>query len=407
VTRPGDQDGFALITAIMILVVLIGLGLGLVMFTNNQQRAATTEQSRESAFSLAEAALNAQVFQLARQWPTEKSPAPTSCTEATGTSTNACPDPGSLNTAAGYPAAGSCAGTEAWGSALTNRWTTYVRSDTSTSQLFNSGVARTNPAYDNGDRSVWVRAVGVSRCKSVAVISKVSEQLIPLPFPKSVLTANGFATATSGSKLVINTLGTAKEPAPVSVRCQSPLTTTTKPSCKEYSKGTQVSPDTTTVCTTCSSSILTGTQLESLKSQAQVNGTYFKAGTCPASMSALTGAVTYVEGACTLSFTGGEANSKASPGFLVLYNGTLSIGGNAVFYGGVYAVNAQKSSKEVVVSQGTGGVVGTIAVDGLGTVKLGASAPNLVYDPTALNGLKTYGGAAPTPNTFRVLPSGQ
>jgi Tfp pilus assembly protein PilX len=404
VTRAREQEGFALITAIMILVVLLGLGLGLVMLTNNQQRAATREQSRESAFSLAEAALNAQIFQLARQWPTEKSPAPTSCTEATATSTNACPDPGSLNVAAGYPAAGSCAGTEAWGSALSNRWTSYVRSDTSTSQLFSSSVDRANPAYDNGDRSLWVRAVGVSGCKAVAVISKVSEQLIPLPFPKNVLTANGFKTSNSGSKVILNTLGSGKEPAPVSVRCQSPLNTTT---CKEYTKGVQVSPDTTTVCTTCSSSTLTATQLESLKSQAQVNGTYFKTGTCPATMSALKGAVTYVEGPCTLAFTGGEANSKASPGFLVLYNGTLKMSGNAVFYGGVYAVNAQKSSGEVVSVEGTGEVVGTIAVDGLGTVKLGSSAPNLVYDPTALNGLKTYGGAAPTPNTFRVLPSGQ
>jgi Tfp pilus assembly protein PilX len=403
-TRARQHEGFALITAIIILTVLIGLGLGLVMLTNNQQRAATTEQSRESAFSLAEAALNAQVFQLARQWPTEKSPAPTSCSEATSTSTNACPDPSSLNVAAGYPAAGSCTGTEAWGSALTNRWTTYVRSDTSTSQLFSSAVDRTNPAYDNGDRSVWVRAVGVSRCKAVAVISKVSVQLIPLPFPKNVLTANGFATSNSGTKEIIKTLGTAKEPAPVVVRCQSPLTTTT---CKVYTKGVQVSPDTTTVCTTCSSSTLNATQLESLKSQAQVNGTYFKTGTCPATMSALTGAVTYVEGPCTLSFTGGEANSKASPGFLVLYNGTLKIGGSGVFYGGIYGVNAQKKAEDIVTSTGTGGVVGTIAVDGLGTVKLGSSAPNLVYDPTALNGLKTYGGAAPTPNTFRVLPSGQ
>jgi len=400
-TRAREQEGFALITAIMILVVLLGLGLGLVMLTNNQQRAATREQSRESAFSLAEAALNAQIFQLARQWPTEKSPAPTSCTEAT--STNACPDPGSLNVAAGYPAAGSCAGTEAWGSALSNRWTTYVRSDASTSQLFNSSINRTNATYDSGDRSVWVRAVGVSQCKAVAVISKVSEQLVTLPFPRNVLTANGFKTANSGTKTIINTRGTAKAPVPVVVRCQSPLTTTT---CKEYTKGVQVSPDTTAVCTTCSSSTLNATQLESLKSQAQVNGTYFKAGTCPASMSALTGAVTYVEGPCTLSFTGGEAN-KGSPGFLVLYNGTFSIGGNAVFWGGVYAVNAQKSNKEVVTAQGTGGVVGTIAVDGLGTVKLGSSAPNLIYDPKAFNLLKTYGGAAPTPNTFRVLPSGQ
>jgi Tfp pilus assembly protein PilX len=404
-TRARHEEGFALVTATMILALLIAFGLALVMFTNTQQHAATSEQSRESAFSLAEAALNAQILQLARQWPTEKSPAPTSCTEATSASGNACPDPSSLSTSAGYPAAGSCTGAEAWGSSLSNRWTTYVRSDTSTSQLFNSSIDKANAPYDNGDRSLWVRAVGVSGCNPVTVISKVSEQLLPLAFPRSALSANGFSTSNSGSKVIINTLGTATQAGQVSVRCQSPLTTST---CKIYTKGVQVSPDTTTVCSACSSSLLTAAQLESLKAQAIANGTYFKAGTCPTSMAALTGAPTYVEGPCTLGeFTGGEANSNASPGFLVLYNGTLRVAGNATFYGVVYAVNAQKSSEGVVWSQGGGKIVGAIDVDGLGTVKLGSNAPNLVYDPRAFNLMKTYGGAAPTPNTFRVLPRGQ
>ncbi len=350
----------------MILVVLIGLGLGLLLLTDTQQHAATYEQSHESAYTLAEAALNAQM------------------------------------------AASACAGTEAWGSSLSNRWTTYVRSDTSTAQLFNSATDKANPAYDNGDRSVWVRAVGVSQCKAVAVISKVAEQLLPMPFPRNVLTANGFSTSNSGNKVILNTLGeNATQPAGVSVRCEG-LTST---ACKKYSTG-QVSPDTTSRTPASPAHTLTATQLESLKAQAKANGTYFKSplsgGTCPTSMAAMTGSPTYIEGPCTLGeFTGGEANSKASPGFLVLYNGTLKIAGSATFWGVVYAVNTQNSSGEVVVIHGNGKVVGAVDVDGLGTVGLGSSAPNLIYDPRGFNLLKTYGGAAPVPNSFRALPRGQ
>ena len=122
---------------------------------------------------------------------------------------------------------------------------TIKYSDLVGGKLFNSSIAKTNPAYDNGDRSVWVRAVGVSRCKPVTVISKVSQQLVPLAFPRDVLAANGFSTNNSGNKVIVDTLGSANQAAQVTVRCQAPLTTTT---CKNYTNGVQVSPDTTTVC---------------------------------------------------------------------------------------------------------------------------------------------------------------
>lgn len=385
----------------MIVAVLIALGLGLLMFTDVQQHSSASEQSHESAYSLAEAALNAQVFQLSLHWPTENSPSPSSCTEATSTSTNGCPDPGSLSTTAGYPAAGACSGTEPWGSSLGNRWTTYVRSDTGTEQLFNSSVDQSNPPYDTGDRSLWVRAVGVSQCRPVTVISKVSEQLVALTFPRNVVSANGFSTSNRGSKVILNTLGSAAQPAGVSLRCEG-LTST---QCKNYSAG-QVSPDTTGAPATPSPT-LTVTQLEGLKYQAKANGTYFKTGECPASMAALSGAPAYVEGPCNLSFAGGEANSQELPGFLVLYNGTLSLNGNATFYGVVYAVNAQGSTGEVVIVHGTAKIVGAVDIDGPGTLGLGSSAANLIYDPRAFNNIKTYGGAAITPNSFRALPIGQ
>ena len=91
----------------------------------------------------------------------------------------------------------------------------------------------------------------------------------------------------------------------------------------------------------------------------------------------------------------------------VPYNDVQYLGGNAAFWGVVYAVNGQLSSGEVVVVHSNAKLVGAIDVDGRGTVGLGSSAPNLIYDPRAFNLLKTFSGAAPTPNTFRVLPSGQ
>jgi len=413
--RALSEDGFALIGAIVLIVVLIGLGLALLEFTDVQQRSSTNEQSRESAYSLAEAALNAQIFQLSQSWPTAATPAanrPEQCTETSSTSSNDCPDPGSLATSAGYPAAGSCSGTEAWGSPLSNRWSTYVRADGSgTESLFSSAIDRTQPAYENGDRSLWVRAVGVSGCKAVTVISKVSEQLIPLTFPRSALSANGFTTSNSGKKVIVDTSGAYAEPPSVrpppsaqpgeiNVRCQG----LTNSECKGYVPG-QVSPDTTK--TGGSSSTLSSLQLESMKSQAKVNGTYFKAGECPASMAALSGAPTYVEGECNLKFTGGTANSSASPGFLVLVKGTLDLSGNATFYGIVYAVDAQEASGEVVIVHGSATIQGAIDVDGKGRVGLGSSHTNLIYDPRGFGGIKAYTGAAPTPNTFRVLPTGQ
>ncbi len=408
-----QEEGFALVSAIVMLVVLLGLGLGLLLFTDTQQHAATGEQVRESAYSLAEAALNAQIFQLSQNWPTAQTLAetrPERCTEATSTSTNNCPEASGLSTSAGYPAAGSCSGSEAWGSALSNRWSTYVRADGGgTEQLFSSTVDKTQPAYDSGDGSVWVRAVGVANCRAVVVITKVSRQLIPITFPASVLSANGFSTSNSGSKVILDTSGAyaqptsirPAQPGAVSVRCEG-LTTT---QCRHYTTG-QVSPD-TSKAPASPSSTLSSVQLEALKNQAKSNRTYYKSGECPTSLSALTGAPTYVEGPCNLSYTGGTANSSSSPGFFVLVNGTFSIAGNAIFYGVVYAVNAQNSSGEVVIIHSTAMIQGTVDVDGRGTVGLGSSAPNLVYDPRAVLLIKAYSGAAPTPNTFRVLPSGQ
>jgi hypothetical protein len=103
----------------------------------------------------------------------------------------------------------------------------------------------------------------------------------------------------------------------------------------------------------------------------------------------------------------GAANSEASPGFLVIANGTLELSGTANYYGIIYDANLQKSSEAVVTLQGNARVVGGITVDGSGGIEFGSSGENLEFDSTAVRNLTISAGAASTRNSFRILPAGQ
>lgn len=405
-----DEQGVALVAAIVLLTVIMGLGLGLLLFTDSQQKASAREQASESAFNLAEAALNAQVGQLSRRWPTTKEngeefPA---CTPTTSTSTNGCPSTAGMN--AGYPAAGSAScpagtATEAWGSPLINRWTTYVREDVGGSPNFNSTTERTAPVSDEHKAGkLWVRSVGVVQCHVVSLITLVSRQEVTVSFPENAATANWFETSNKGNKTIVNTKGPkASKSGKVSMRCTGFKNTE---ECEKWEKGKeQVSPDTTGGGGSPSPT-LSATQLEALKQQAEFNGTYYPAGSCPESEPPA-GLPAYVEGPCALSYTKGTGNSEENSGFLVLVNGTLTLGGNSQYFGVVYAVNKQESSGIVVELHGCNRLVGAIVIDGNGGINFGSCSENFVYDPTAISKLKGSAGAAPTRNSFRVLPAGQ
>jgi hypothetical protein len=125
-------------------------------------------------------------------------------------------------------------------------------------------------------------------------------------------------------------------------------------------------------------------------------------------MEQLAGLPAYVEGCGNLKITSnGTSNSSAAPGFLVLYDGTLSVSGTSTFYGVIYAHNAQNATGAVVSLGGNTTVVGAIDVDGKGGIEFGASGVNFIYNSKAISEVKSYAGATPTRNTFRVLPSGQ
>jgi Tfp pilus assembly protein PilX len=411
-TRSRDEQGFVLVSAIVLLTVILGLGLGLLLFTDNQQKASAQEQAGESAFRVAEAALNAQVGQVSRAWPSsEKEPYPERCSSTENTP-NGCPTPGSLSV--GYPNAGTTtcpAGQkDAWGSPATNEWTTYVRDDAGGSQYFNSTTERAEaiPRYDaNGNEKLWIRAVGVVQCRVVTLVTQVARQQIAVNFPKNAAAGNWFKVTNEGKKVIVNTAGEPAElePGAVSMRC-SELGATP---CKEWNEPKeQISPNTTTAPPT-PSPIWNEVQTAAIKAQAQAMGTFHSAalGNCPTTLEEMSGLPAFVEGCGNLHITGGVGNSAANPGFLVLADGTLELKGGSEFHGIIYARNQSNLSGAVVSLGGTTTVWGAIDVDGNGGIEFGSSKANLIYEPKAIFKLKAYAGATPTRNTFRVLPISQ
>lgn len=435
--RARNEDGFVMIAAITLLTVILGLGLGLLLFSDAQQTVSGREQATEAAFNVAEAALNAQIGQLSRKWPNPESASPETempktCTASASTETNDCPSSTDLKL---DPNTGStsCSGTDAWGSSLSNQWTTYVRNDPEESLYFNSKEEEKLHSYTEHPETgaLWVRAVGVVQCHAVTVVSLVTRLRVELNFPKDAIAANWFKVTNKGNKVIVNRKGTAYEAGAVSMRCES---VPAGQECEEYeAPKEQVSPPIGEKATTPPLT-LTASQLATLKDEAKAHSTFYSATSpyhCPTSMTELEGAKllsstesprapVYIEGCGAVNIkANGEANCETSkqeeplsPGFLVLANGTFELSGNSRYCGIIYAANLENLKTAVVKLQGGTVVVGGIIVDGGGGIEFGSSGnggnpANLVYESLAFNDLTISAGAAATRNSFRILPSGQ
>ncbi|HEX4188680.1 MAG TPA: hypothetical protein VHY83_12350 [Solirubrobacteraceae bacterium] len=414
--HPRNEEGFALITAIVLLTVILGLGLGLLLLTDNQQKAAGREQASETAFNIAEAALNAQIGQVSRSWPGSEKGQPfekTGCTAANSTATNGCPAAGSMNV--GYPIANAakCPASvqDAWGSASTNEWTTYVRDDEPGKNVafFNSAEEKGQLGYDfNKDNKLWVRSIGISQCRVVSLAALVSRQEIALNFPRAVMSANWFTTGNNGKGKEIIVEGEAKEsgvPGEIFMRCEG---FSKVEECEKYREG-QIGHAKVNPPPGAPSPTLSATQLAAFRQSAEAENTYYAAGTCPAGNAVPSGKPVFVQGPCDLS-AGAQTviNSQEKPGFLIIANGTLTLGGGSEFWGTVYAVNEQASSAAIVKVGGSANLRGEIVVDGNGGIEAGENHNrNVEYDPRSAAEEKIYAGATPTRNSFRVLTANE
>jgi hypothetical protein len=408
--RNDSQRGSALVAAMFAIAMMLMIGLATYSLVDTQQGQATRSDVGEASFRLANAALNAQMFQLGSAFPNSSATAyPSWCTSA-APGASPCPDATSLSQSYN----GVQYGTSTCSGGVTNGWRTAVRDNGGGStSYYDPAVVPTQPTYDaNADGSVWVRSEGTARCRTRITVALVQLSRVPLPFPRNVVTTNWLQVSNNGRKPIVDTLGSYAQPPSarppgnaqpggVAARCN------TAPSpCIKYdaSKG-QIAPDTTQVNSGGSAATLTDDQIAGLKLQAQTATppTYYPAGSCPPS---LTGKLVFVEDMTGCSgYSGG--NSPNNPGVLVFMHGTVSFGGNGVFYGIVYAGNKAPSvSGAVVTIQGTAAIQGAVVVDGPGGVIAGSSRTNIVFDPRAFQSLQALANATMVPNTWRQLPSG-
>jgi hypothetical protein len=403
-----DQRGSALVAAMFAIAMMLMIGLATYSLVDTQQGQATRSDVTEASFRLANGALNSQMFKLGSVWPNTAATAyPASCTAASG-GASPCPD----STTLGQSFNSIQYGTSTCPAGVSNGWRTYVRDNGGgATSYYDPAVVPSQPRWDaNADGSVWVRSEGTASCRTRTTVALVQLSRVPLPFPRNVVTTNWLQVSNNGRKPIVDTLGSYAQPPSarppgnaqpggVAARCVS------APSpCVKYdaSKG-QISPDTTQLNTGGAASTLTSDQIAGLRLQAQtaVPPTYYPAGSCPPN---LTGKLIFVEDMTGCSgYSGG--NTGANPGVLVFMHGTLSFGGNGVFYGIVYAGNLAPSvSGAVVTIQGTAAIQGAVVVDGPGGVVAGSSRTNIVFDPRAFSSLQALANATMVPNTWRQIP---
>ena len=399
IRRARQEEGWTLVVAIMVLTVMLMLGLATLAFSGGQTQQTHKERTRESAFNLAEAVLNGTAAYVGSNWPSAATPFPVACTQAGGTG---CPDASSISsgfTGADYNS---------------SSWSVSVYDNGGASAAFyNDATTPSQPRYDVGGDGLWIRAQGISQGRKRVVVAMVKRDTLFERFPRNVITAGKLSTTNNGRKVIIDAQGTAGSgtTSAVVVRC-----TTSPPArgntCLDYApdKG-QVSPNnaytTGAVGVACPTGVtkcaMTDADIDRLREKAKAANTYYGPGSplgtaCPSN---LTGALVFVEDTnCS-----GGGNSASSPGMLVLYKGTLTVGGSSAYYGVVYAANRNQLTSNVVQVTGNGLIQGAVAVDYDGGVLAGSSKTNIVFDPNVFNAVTSSTGGFLAPGTFREIPT--
>jgi hypothetical protein len=396
--RLRQEGGWAVLTSMLILTMMLTGGVVTYSIVNTQTAQSKVQRNRESAFNLAEAALNAQVFQVARSWPgkgVQSNPAPV-CTQSS--SDVRCPSSQQL---VGLLPAADAAGAS---------WQTQVRDngDGQTQSFYKDDVVQSNPAYDaNGDNKVWVRATATAQGKTRTLIGLVRAEWQSEDLPHAALISGRLDLSNNGNKAIIDATATG---GPVAVRCTPQLLDLVPCAGHLFGSGrfgslsellnflgTQIA----------GTAVQTGANLPPamtpeararMKATAQAMGTYYTS--CPSS---LTGAIVYIE-AGNCSYTGNtDFNSSSRPGVVIQNSGTLYLGGTVDFYGVIYQVNATNLTNSVMQIQGNAQVFGGVLVDGNATTIAGSSKQNIVLDPTAYDAVQSLSSAGVIQNTWREI----
>jgi Tfp pilus assembly protein PilX len=419
-----EETGSALIAAVIILVIILGLG-GAVLFTANVETHQTgTEASGEAAFNVAEGALDAEADLLQQSWPSS----PTSACNQASTPGSFCPGT-SLTDSLATPYAGH------WFTGA--QWTVQIVDDSNgeSPDYYTDSAASSAPSFDSDgghpDNKVWIRAQAIVGGQKRIVVAEMVRQVVGATLAHNVITAGGAYTSNRGNKIIVESKDTGSGfSGQIAVRCGTvAYTPTYGDPCAGWDpdKGQLDPANNYQAGDVDQSGSLSPGELAQLKQTAQANRTYYN-GVCPTNLDG----IVYVDnppgGNCT--YNGGNWPSgttfgpngatSGSPGALIFGSGTLYFNGNINYYGVVYMVNAQGATpsgglctttqlaaenEPVFEVHGNASLWGSVFVDKCGQVDAGDSAGNINYISSSFSGLSAYAAPELAKNTFQIIPN--
>jgi hypothetical protein len=435
-----DERGWALVTAMALMAVMLMSGLALAAQVDTQTKMSSQTRHRETAFNLAEAALNAEVFALGAEWPgvgygglpastsrTVWGPTTTAgnqyapCTELnTGATDVRCPNVAELRglfpTADAEPDA---------------NWSTQVIDNVAPYASHYSDAALTGAVgYDsNGDDRVWVRATATVKQRTRTIVSLVRAGRQSEDIMHAGVVAGSLVFGNMGAnegKTFIGSDGTSSV-ALVSVRCQYDPVVDPARDCLGYSLN-DFNGDTARWRDALKTAVnpfvvqqnlpeptaMTPDALSQIVQTARSQGTYFR--TCEqAKVDAAKDkpqrvVVFDVHVACGTYTGGSNFYSAAQPGMLILLNSDSSVtfGGGTTFHGVVYHANLPLpgSSNVLVSTNGGAQIHGGVLVDGPGTVFAGNDGLNIKFAETGFGAVQSIATAGLVLNTWRELKAG-
>ena len=285
---------------------------------------------RESSFALSEGVLNSQIYLLSRQWPGEASQAYSGqCTVATSANPK-CPDHATMQT--GFTG-------NDYTSGMT--WTTEIRDNTVTgsaasANFYDDAAVRAQPQWDsNRDGYMWVRAQGLVRGKRRTLVALVKAEDLSIQFPRNAVVAGKVHHRPERQPDLHRHQRQLRDAA---LHAGQPLA-----AARAGTRTSKSVPNGTIVGNLSQPPALSPEKIDRLRETAKALGTYYAAGAaCPAS-AALNNPLVFIEQSndCDFEITaGGQWNSPASPGVLVVGSGMVQFTSNKdTYYGVVYNVN--------------------------------------------------------------------
>jgi hypothetical protein len=427
------EDGWVLISAIVLMAIMLSVGLASYAFVDTGQKRSRESRERESALSLAEAALYAQGFALTRNWPNPTKPLGGDCASTAGLTTGTlyCPDRDTLDKASSMNKTVAQFSTVDFDA--NTKWTTSVRDNYGPLKAAFDAQYADGPLTENGvtcpgpcrldfnqDRQLWVQAKATVRGRQRNIVARLKLEQLRESVPQAGVVAGMLQVTNNGNKLMLDGTGSS-----VIVRCPD----LNSDACMDYeaNKG-QLTP--APQSTPTQPPFMTAEQLKRFKARAQTDGTYFSG--CPTNASQLSGAVVWVE-SCTTSYASLSGyqtpcvvppsmstnciNNTTKPGLLIWHCGTIGFTAGQTFYGIMYLVNnsdntcsgwSAKSgcSEPVFNSSGGGGVLGALVADGNGCLTIGSNSLNMQFDQNVFNSVTSYGTVGLVQNTWRELKAG-